>query len=69
MKELPKTENGSSGINDPGDDAPKRNRRKKTLIAFLAVAGFLALQAVLLPDAPVWITDNGNKIIVTQAIA
>lgn len=69
VKELPKTENGSSGINDPGDDAPKRNRRKKTLIAFLAVAGFLALQAVLLPDAPVWITDNGNKIIVTQAIA
>ena len=55
--------------NNPPDDTPKRNRRKTTLIAFLAAAGFLALQALLLPDAPVWITDNGNKIIVTHAIA
>lgn len=64
MKRLPE-----SGISTTADDALKRARRKKTLIAFLAVAGFLALQAVLLPEAPVWITDNGNKIIVTQAIA
>ncbi|MBO7088826.1 MAG: hypothetical protein J6W70_02885, partial [Lentisphaeria bacterium] len=58
-----------TNLGSPADDRPKRNWRKMVSAAFLAVAGFLALQAVLLPDAPVWITDNGNKIIVTQAIA
>ena len=44
-------------------------RQNRTPAVFLIAACILALQAALLPPAPVWITDNGNKTIVTHTIA